>query len=95
MTEYHKAEWIDYDGYPTDGCLEKIRNWDILDFEGLAEFCHQLWNYEDYTKWDGKVWEVSTGGWSGHEDIISSLPHLWKAMFKATWRRGGHYTFKR
>ena len=86
---------MNYDGYPTDEELKTIKEWDPFDFEGLAEYCHKLWIYEDYTEWDGKVWYASTGGWSGHEEIISSLPPLWKSMFEDLRRRGGHYIFSR
>lgn len=37
----------------------------------------------------------STGGWSGHEELISELEQTWFWMF--CWeqsRRGGHYIFK-
>lgn len=86
---------MDEDGYPTEETISRIRNWSYTDFEGLAAFCHSLWIYDDYSSWDGKVWNVSTGGWSGHEEIISEIPQAWKFLFKAEWRRGGHYIFKR
>lgn len=83
------------DGYPTEETLFKVRTWDPLDFEGLAAFCHSIWYYEDYSNWDGKTWTVNTGGWSGHEDIISDIPQIWKSLFKESWKRGGHYVFRR
>jgi hypothetical protein len=86
---------MEENGYPTEETLDKIRNWDFQDFEGLAKFCHNLWYYPSYSSFNGEEWEVSTGGWSGHEDIIDELPRIWKALFHYSWRVGGHYVFKK
>lgn len=77
-------------------------------FPELMEFIKTLWYAPDYgwqekeephEIWSKKIvkrWYISTGGWSGNEDII-------RAMQKADWgwtlnwvqsRRGGHYIFE-
>lgn len=77
-------------------------------FSELMDFIKTLWHAPDYgwqekeephELWSEKMvkrWYISTGGWSGNEDII-------RAMQKADWlwslnwvqsRRGGHYIFE-
>jgi hypothetical protein len=39
---------------------------------------------------------ISTGGWSGNEDIIQELlsNQMVKMLTYTSWRRGGHYEFE-
>ena len=81
--------------YPTDEELDTITKWDAQDIKGCFEYMAELWAYPEYfTLEDGK-YHVSTGGWSGNEDIIGALKdNLLVWLF--TWeqsRRGGHYIF--
>jgi hypothetical protein len=91
-------------GYPSDDDLEKIREWDYNDVEGLFEFIKSLWCYPHlfetrcYLEDDSKITKyiVSTGGWSGNESIISALEGnviVWITCWVES-RRGGHYIFE-
>lgn len=90
--------------YATDEELQKIVEWGYeKGFVPLMEFVQSLWQYEDYfTKepsGDDKVeafYRVSTGGWSGHEDIIEALQknHMFWTTCWVYSRRGGHYQFE-
>jgi len=85
------------DDYPTEQQLVKIETWPANDLEGLMGFIQPLWAYADCGYWsqlDG-VYRISTAGWSGNEEIISSLQqnHIWWMMFWYQSRRGGHYIF--
>lgn len=90
------------DNYPTDDELQRIREWDALDPRGWFDFIQSVGNYwpEDWY-WDettdtgATVYHVSTGGWSGNEDIIRAMKEnfvLWSMNWESH-RRGGHYTF--
>ena len=103
-------EWLDEDGvYPTEEALEKIRTWPYEDIPGCFEFMKDIWTYADEGYWEEQETEdplferpilqyhISTGGWSGNEDIIRALEKNW-IIWHGTWtqsRRGGHYIFER
>lgn len=90
--------------YPTDEELEKIENWKIeseKSIRDLISYIVSLWKYADsgFTQITGnenRDYYLSTGGWSGNEDLIRAMEKNW--MFWAlTWFysiRGGHYLFK-
>ncbi len=89
------------DRYPEEEEIQKIIDWDYKDFLGLMEYVEDLWKYPQY--WDTipisgcyKVrYKISTGGWSGNEDIISALEsnRMFWAMCWENSKRGGHYEF--
>jgi len=85
------------DDYPTEDELHKITTWHPKDFVGCMEYILTLWNYADcgYWKQEGEVYYLSTGGWSGNEDIIEALEnnYIWWMMYWCQSRRGGHYIF--
>lgn len=101
---------MDEEGYPTEETLEKIRTWEIRTWKDVAAafaFIESLWNYPKYFRrlprrrrsWKGghlrRIYEISTGGWSGHESIIEAMEEnhmLWVLSWDVI-RRGGHYTF--
>jgi hypothetical protein len=76
----------------------------------LLVFVQRAWNWPEWgitidarrRRWlhpkvePTRRWHVSTGGWSGNEDIIRALEANW--MFWAlSWQsttRGGHYIFE-
>ncbi len=81
---------------PTSPELARIREWPHSDFAGWMKYIAEIWAYPDHiTNKDG-VWHVSTGGWSGHEDIIEAMQAnntLWLLHWYSS-RRGGHYQFR-
>jgi hypothetical protein len=83
--------------YPTNGELKKIRNWPATDFHGLMEYIYERWNYADCGYWtqEGDVYHISTGGWSGNEDIVGAMMRnvVWWMMYWKSSKRGGHYIF--
>ena len=100
-------EYRDDDGYPTDAVLEKITNWSHTDkFVHLMEFVKDIWwqadwgwqeyNTKDYKNRHEITYDISTGGWSGNESIISALQDnrlFWMFCWEQS-KRGGHYRFK-
>lgn len=77
-------------------------------FSELMEFIKPIWWAPDYgweekeephEIWSEKTvkrWYISTGGWSGNEDIIhamQSADFIWSMNWVQS-RRGGHYIFE-
>jgi hypothetical protein len=93
-------DWLDCDGYPTEECLNKIKDWKFEkdnDFRDFMEFIKSVWRYADFGYWtkeNGK-YSISTGGWSGNEDIIRAMKSnaLFWAFYWESSERGGHYEF--
>ena len=87
--------------YPTDEELQRLREWDDFnDLRGWLEFAKEVGNYwpEDHfwTEDPGGIFHISTGGWSGNEDIIGAMQEN-SICWTQTWvshHRGGHYEFK-
>lgn len=82
--------------YPTEGQLQALRDWPLNDPRGFLDFAQYLWWMQDWG-WPELEGEVSTGGWSGNEDIIDAMQEaqqglLWHQVWRCT-RRGGHYVF--
>lgn len=87
---------MDNDGYPTDEELELIRKWDFRDLEGWFAFIKSNWVYDGYFEQAGSLYQISTGGWSGHEEIIGAMEEnvmCWIATWQQS-RRGGHFLFE-
>lgn len=85
--------------YPDDETLRTIREWPWDDFGGLMKFIRKHWTYADWgwREYEPGVYEISTGGWSGNEDIIQAMMQN-AAVWVVHWylsRRGGHYVFAR
>lgn len=100
-------DMLDEDGYPTDAALDVIKLWHFTDARGWFKFIENLWMQRDWG-WKEKDephdykdkivhrYYVSTGGWSGNEDLIRAMQknHM---MWNFNWlesRRGGHYIFE-
>lgn len=102
---------LDQDGYPTEGALNIIRTWNVVEnqpFSELMDFIKSIWWQPDYgwyekkephELWPEKImkrWYISTGGWSGNEDIVRAMQEndlLWTLNWVQS-RRGGHYIFE-
>jgi hypothetical protein len=92
---------LDEDGYPTEATLARIREWPWKDCRGLLEFVKSIWWPDTEWGWtetpetDGVRYAISTGGWSGNEDVIGTMEGnqmFWMLSWHSS-RRGGHYEF--
>ena len=101
-------EYLDDDGYPTDHALDRIEYWPYNDPKGWFEFIFSIWHFGAWgwkEKDEPHDWKentmvhryyISTGGWSGNEDIIKAMQQN-HVLWSVTWvqsRRGGHYIFE-
>ena len=83
--------------YPEDEDLESIKKWPHQDFHGLMEFIKGIWWCSDwgFSEKDG-IYSLSTGGWSGNEEIIGAMRQnyiFWSLCWMSS-RRGGHHEFE-
>jgi hypothetical protein len=86
---------MDDDGYPEESELKQIAEWPWQDIPGLLAFVRPRWSYPNFWCTDGAVLKVSTGGWSGNEDLMRAMQQN-RAFWSLCWmssRRGGHYEF--
>lgn len=85
--------------YPSESDLERIKNWKLTcanDYRELAEFVCSLWAYPNFASLNGPLLRLHTGGWSGNEDIISTL-EAHPIFYMVCWQkseRGGHHFFE-
>ena len=95
--------------YPTEEDLATIRAWDHNDPRGWFAFIKTAGHYwpsesfgwterdeQDEVYGAVRTYYISTGGWSGNEDIIEAMGQntmLWLITWVAS-RRGGHYEFQ-
>ena len=98
----YPATQIDQDGYPTDQYLDWIKSYDITQesaFDLLMDVLDNWWmsygvKIQRLYRGERKV-HMSTGGWSGNEDMIQALRSntlFWPFHFY-NHRAGGHFTF--
>ena len=92
--------------YPTDEELGLISNWTVKDIPGWFAYVQSLWaltNWkiedavDDITNRTVTRYTITTGGWSGNEELIGAMQRNW-LLWNVTWvqsRRGGHYIFER
>lgn len=83
--------------YPTEAELDLIRLWPTdKGFAELMEIVKDLWKWPDRIQQDGSIFYLSTGGWSGNEDIIGALREnvLFWAMCWVASKQGGHHWFE-
>jgi len=90
---------MDKNGYPDEHNLRVIRTWPKeAGYEDLMEYIAPTWQYADmgYFSREGNIYKLSTGGWSGNEDIIQALRDnliFWGCCWLSS-QRGGHYKFE-
>ena len=97
---------MDPAGYPTASTLSEIELWLHTDYTGLMKYVRRAWHFDDWGWRQEKEkndlgrrvrrYHISTGGWSGNEQIISSLMRnqmFWMVCWLQS-RRGGHYIFE-
>lgn len=105
------SDFIDDDGYPTEEALERVLGWEQRgpeDGHALLAFVREIWwsaqwgfhHRDTKAEFGGgteRVYSLSTGGWSGNEEIVRALMenrgHAWFFWWESS-RRGGHYTFR-
>lgn len=78
--------------------IKKIREWPWQDgWADLLAFVRTFWHIPDWGfKQDGKDYAISTGGWSGNEELMGALRAnimFWMVCWKSS-RRGGHFEFE-
>ncbi len=91
---------MDEFGYPTEDELEKIEKWSVSsleDFHCFMAYINSIWTYADCGYWSqkGNVYSIATAGWSGNEDIVSSMKKnviFWLIYWQQS-TRGGKYIF--
>ncbi len=100
MFESDDLPLLDENGYPTEEALRRLREWPQNDPLGWFAFAKSMWWRADWGWTESTllaghhVFDVSTGGWSGNEEIIAAMRE--SPLWHQTWeviRRGGHYTF--
>jgi hypothetical protein len=103
------GELLDDHGYPTGeflSWLESLSIDNVMHPHKVLDTIKSAWNYAD---WGWRVEEtendlkrpvvrysISTGGWSGNEEIINALrqnPCFWPCYWHSS-RRGGHHVFE-
>jgi hypothetical protein len=83
-------------GYPAPATLRAVKNWPYDKAKELVYALKSVWYYEDYFTESEDcpgIFFASTGGWSGHEELIDAAQQnlmIWNAVYMA-YRRGGHY----
>ena len=89
---------MDNDGYPDDDELESIKAWPPSDLDGCMEYVRERWKYADsgFFNHDKGSYKLSTGGWSGNEEIIGALHEnvVWWMMYWQSSARGGKHVFE-
>jgi hypothetical protein len=83
--------------YPTKEELLKIKNWPPPDWKGLLEYVKTIWWMPQWG-WDQAEdkYHVSTGGWSGNEELIGAMQEnflFWSMCWQSS-HKGGHFAFK-
>ncbi len=88
--------------YPDEEELAELREWRHgqgirSECERLLGLAQALWIYPDrFVRISRNRFYVSTGGWSGHEDVIGALQEnfiFWSQCWERH-NRGGHFWFR-
>lgn len=96
---------MDCYGYPAEETEKVIREWGN-DWLGLMDYVRAAWWMPDWgwTQSDTlndlglpvRRYEISTGGWSGNESLISAMEgnRMFQMFCWVQSRRGGHYIYE-
>ena len=86
------------DKYPTDDELKTVTTYEVnnTNFCEFMDYIRSIWWCPDWG-WTrkGDTYHISTGGWSGNEDVISAMMRnsvFWLCYWKQS-QVGGHYIF--
>ena len=89
--------------YPTEDEVLHVKNWVFTkenSYEKFMQFVKsigQYWPHESFGwKQRGRTYWVSTGGWSGNEEIIDAMQEnfmFWAVCWEQS-NKGGHFIFK-
>jgi hypothetical protein len=85
---------LDSDGYPTDESLLRIENYTGSHTKLMSEIAFLFGGY-GRCEFEGDLWKIATGGWSGCESVIAALKTN-RVFWTMSWqlsRRGGYYEF--
>jgi len=86
------------DGYPTEETERTITEWPFENgYHSLLAYVARAWKYPDYFTHDGgSEYKISTGGWSGNEELIGALERnrIFWAFCWVSSTCGGHYVFE-
>lgn len=103
-SELEAVGFSDSNGYPTDEFLQLIQRWNHNHIRLCFDSMRQAWHMPDWGWREADIevqgekirqYNISTGGWSGNEDIIFALESnivIWNICWVQS-RRGGHYIF--
>ena len=88
---------IDADGYPLERDLEALKAWDghVENIPQVLDMVADAINRTGYgrARRRGNVWRFATGGWSGCEDLIASIPGIVEACCWRSSHRGGLHIY--
>lgn len=89
---------LDKDGYPSMLSLRRIQRFSLVAYPLPAFLALVRANWWMDCGWEhrGKTLWMSTGGWSGNEDVIDAMDRnllFWPLSFDTHWT-GGHFKFK-
>lgn len=87
-------------GYPSDDTLDCVSKLSPLEHDAweIVDYILSIWIWGEMMAKidkDKGCFQISTGGWSGNEDIITALQKslFWMCYWRQT-RCGGHYWFE-
>lgn len=91
----------DEHAYPTEAALDMIRHWPNEDLPDLFDFIKSIWwmpswGWHEVEEEEVTSYHLSTGGWSGNEDIIGAMRnhHIFWMLYWYSSRVGGHFVFR-
>jgi hypothetical protein len=84
--------------YPKQEILDCIANYqikDIEDYHMFMELIKSVWYCPEYFSKKDDDYYLSTGGWSGNEEIIAymKMNHIFWMFYWEQSNRGGHHIF--